>query len=158
MYIFSSLLIMNFRNHNRIEKKNRRLNQLIRKKCCWNCMQIGHLRFQCPYPRTIRCSFCRKPFVLTINCDCRGQNLNIDVSEHQVQELPNLDENRTPPMNEEYSAAVLVPMNLEDGSIQENIQDNLVVFVDNNEIEDEKYEEDRDVLEINAETDSLDEM
>lgn len=149
---------MNVRNQNKkkFEKKNRRLDQLIRKNCCWNCLQIGHLRFQCPYPKTIRCSFCRKPFVLTINCNCRGQNTKIDVPEHQRQESYNhCEENLNDPTNHEYSVSVVVPVKLENGSIHSVIEDNIVVFIDNSK---DQEEEDKDILEIHAETDSLNEL
>lgn len=70
-------------NQNRKQRKPKRLNRqprnafslellqhLFRTFSCWNCSQIGHNRFQCPYPRTIACSFCRTPGVLSTECNC----------------------------------------------------------------------------------------
>lgn len=147
----------NHYNNKKTEKKYRTLNRLIRKNCCWNCLQIGHLRFQCPYPKMIRCSFCRKPFVLTINCDCRGRSSNVsDVSAHQEQRCSNAEQNMIP-LNQEYSVSVMVPVNFENGTTHSVIEDNIVVFVDNAQ-EQVDNEDDRDILEIHAESESLDEL
>lgn len=42
-----------------------------RRSGCWNCNLQGHTFKNCRFPKTLRCSICRKPNVKTINCSCR---------------------------------------------------------------------------------------
>lgn len=41
---------------------------------CWNCNERGHRINDCPKPKVIRCFYCKKEGVRTVNCDCRQGN------------------------------------------------------------------------------------
>lgn len=141
------------------------INQLFRRVCCWNCFQIGHLRFQCPFPRAIRCSFCRKPFVLSTDCNCRYQN-SLNVSEHQYKRSSKRTHKKKSSLSKsdlrsKYNENVVVPIHASNGEIYPVEVDNLVVFVENEKIDermDIKENEDMDILEIHAETESLENL
>lgn len=105
------------RNSNRITKRSRHINHLIRKNCCWNCLQLGHMRFQCPFPRMIRCSFCRKPFVLSVNCTCRINEFH-EIPEQEEQVVNNeFDQVQDLTRKEQFNNTVLVPKTFKNGSI-----------------------------------------
>lgn len=107
------------------------------------------MRFQCPFPKILTCSFCQKRNVLTNNCDCVGardlRQPTVDLV-HEAQE---------PPLPE----VVLEPR----PQFELAQPDNLIVVVDNdyyqpqNELADSLLSdnEDADILEINADSDSL---
>lgn len=46
---------------------------------CWNCGAKTHKKNQCPHPRSLRCSRCRREGVMTSECSCR-QRANSSVS------------------------------------------------------------------------------
>lgn len=135
------------------------INQLIRRFCCWNCFQIGHLRFQCPFPRAIRCSFCRRPYVLSTNCNCRYQNHSNALqprkrSKRDHQRKFSLSNSK---IKQNYDQDVIVPMHASNGEMHPVKVDNIVVFVnrDNEETFNKDENEDMDILEIHAEDESL---
>lgn len=149
---------MNRKNHNAKRNQERKLNKMIRQLCCWNCFQTGHNRFQCPFPKTPSCSYCRKPSVLSINCGCDLSRADLPLQENNEQVVENMPE---------YDANVLVPVNDENGFIGYQENQNIILVVENhpdesNE-EENNYEEETDetddILEINAsETESLSEI
>lgn len=146
--------------HSKSQKKY--INEVIRKNCCWNCFQLDHLRFQCPYPRISRCSFCRKPYVRSCDCVCSEARRHFHVPEHN-------DGNSSCHLSEEVKVTeygtfhknILVPSNVEGKDTKFVLNENLVVFVEN-EVQDEQRnqeeEEDKDIIEIHAEEYSLDEI
>lgn len=138
---------MNRQNRNR-QRKEKKLNKLIRELCCWNCFQFGHKRFQCPYPKQTRCSFCRKPSVLSVECGCDLSQENLVLIEPQVvNEIANYDQN------------VMVPVNQPNGEIEYQQNENLVFILGNDNLSNEEIDhEGDDILEIHAETDSLDDL
>lgn len=134
------------------EKRIRHLNKLIRQNCCWNCLQGGHLRFQCPYPKMTRCSFCRKPFVLSINCNCKDSSQIQGVSAHLTNrnaEIQAVDD--TEPFHVER---VLVSLTQNESDVDPNI----LVFVENDVEIPKEDEEDKDILVINTDHEFLDEI
>lgn len=146
---------MNSRNR-KFNRRNtsqiHRINNLIRRNCCWNCLQVGHLRFQCPYPKSTRCSFCRKPFVRSINCNCPGSARIRGVPEHH-----NVQEDAIQPEDPQpiHIERVLICAN----DPQPDRQNDIVICVENDAYSpsDEEHE-DKDILEINTENDFLDEI
>lgn len=131
---------MNRRNNTRNRRNNeRKLNEIIRHLCCWNCFQIGHKRFQCPFPKVNSCSFCRKPQVMSTECGCPASRAHLVVPEPQ-----NIAHN--------YEQNVIVPIN--DGNEVAGYQemDNLMVVVDND------IHDDLDYIELHAESESLDDL
>lgn len=140
---------MNRKNFKKQRNLERQLNNLMRQLCCWNCFQVGHKRFQCPYAKQNSCSFCRKPSILSIECGCELSRLHISLPNHR-QEVAE----RIP-----YHDDVMVPVvNIRNGAVEYQRNDNLVIVVDNNDDQNEEDEVDNDVLEINADTDSLDDL
>lgn len=126
------------------------LNRLIRLHSCWNCHQIGHTRHQCPLPKSISCSYCKKPGVRTIDCGCCNQ-----------QCLPTTHRHPSPaPMAEAgFDLLVMVPDSNEPNQYKE--QDNLMVVIDNCNTENENPSDentDTEFLELDAEQDSLDDL
>lgn len=145
---------MNSRNrkfNRRHERAVRHLNTLIRKNCCWNCLQVGHLRFQCPYPKMTRCSFCRKPFVLSVNCNCKYSTKIQGVPAHQ-----RIHESFIQPVDPQpiHVERVLVSVH----ESESDLKDNIVVCIENDCQSPEEGEEDEDILEISTETDFLNEI
>ena len=107
------------------------LNMVIRRKCCWNCLQPGHLRFQCPYPKRFLCSFCHKLNVLTLECPCQNVTITLEQS---------------------YPTQPVEP------GISLPADENIIVIIPNipNDEQDSECESAlEDILEINAEPDSL---
>lgn len=129
---------MNRRNIRNRRKDERKLNEIIRHLCCWNCFQTGHKRFQCPFPKVDSCSFCRRPQVKSTSCGCPASRAHI---KHQnvVPELHNYNENVVVPIVEGNAVARYKKM------------DNLVVIVENEVVDD-----DQDYIELHAESESLD--
>lgn len=136
---------MNRRNRNLRRNSERKLNHIIRHLCCWNCFQVGHKRFQCPFPTSRSCSFCRRPQVLTVECGCEASREHLRVPEIQQPldaQIPN------------YNPDVLVPLINGDEVAGYEQVDNLVVFVENQSI----HENESDYLEIYAESDNLEDL
>lgn len=132
---------MNRFRFRRRQIQNRNLNKIIRNICCWNCFQVGHKRFQCPYPKINICSFCRRPGVLSVNCECKGSKKHFRAYQSEkvmVDSIPN------------YNPNVEIPiLNGNEVAGYEEVE-NLMVVVDN-ENEDE-------YLELHAESDSLEDL
>ena len=42
-----------------------------RRSGCWNCHKRGHTIKQCKFPKFLKCSFCGKANIKTIDCLCR---------------------------------------------------------------------------------------
>lgn len=125
------------------------LFRLIRSYSCWNCHQIGHTRHQCPYPKSISCSYCKRPGVRTIDCGCCYENKQIlPTSSHNVPAAS------TAPAG--YDLVVMVPDSNIPNEYKE--QDNLMVFVDNEHDNDSNEGTDTEFLELDAEQDSLDDL
>lgn len=154
------------RNQNRKSFNNRRnnkpnLNREIRKRCCWNCFQTGHLRYQCPFPKVDICSFCRHPGTRSSECKCLDSRTHFSTSIPIVTQ-PTENSNVLP----NYELNVVVPMNAHLENPQYEEMDNIVVFVDNNQnihedddnISNLYDEEDADIIELYAEEDDLSEM
>lgn len=128
------------------------LQHLIRMYCCWNCFQLGHNRHQCPFPRSISCSYCRRPGVLSSQCRCTTPNSYV----RRIQRVQNVSSDIG-----NYESNVHVP-NIEKNNI-ESQRENLVVFVNNNNssgniIEEDNSSETEEYLEINAEDESLEDI
>lgn len=70
--------------------RRRTLRRTERERVCWNCFMEGHLRFQCPYPKRIFCSYCRTPNVMTSECNC--QSNEVMVPEDIVDIIPPIEE------------------------------------------------------------------
>lgn len=135
----------NRKNDNKAVKFERKLNSLFRKNCCWNCFQVGHKRFQCPYPKIYNCSFCRRPSVLSVECGC-------ELSRQQL--APRRFENGNQITN--YNENIMVPVNQPNGSIEYQPNENLMVVIENEMLYEEISQDvNDDVLEIHAESDSL---
>lgn len=133
-----------------------KLNKEIRRSCCWNCFQTGHLRFQCPFPKVEVCSFCRHPGIRSSECNCPEARAHFNVSDKFANE-EHIRNSVLP-----YQLNVVVPVNAHCEQPQYVEKDNLVVFVENNQsIEDDEVitelcdEEDADVIELFAEEDDL---
>lgn len=155
-------------NNNRRNKKkwsnnqNRNLFHLLqriqRMYSCWNCHRFGHNRHQCLLPRTISCSFCRKPGVQTVDCRCQG-HINLAQRHNSYRTYQGAKLLNTA---EAYNPNVLVPNTSQPHSYIQ--RQNLVVSVPNDErIEGEMEtsqdeEEEEDILEIHPESDCLDEI
>lgn len=136
---------MNRRKQIRRRESERKLNKIIRHMCCWNCFQVGHKRFQCPYPTSRSCSFCRRPQVLTVECGCEASREHLGIPENQ--EPPNIE-------IPNYNPDVVVPV-LNGGQVAKYEEvDNLVVFVENQAMDDN----DLDTLELHAESDNLEDL
>lgn len=138
--------------------KKAKLNREIRRKCCWNCFQTGHLRFQCPFPKVEVCSFCRHPGIRSSECKCTEARAHFNVSENIAAEV-------VESISPSYQLNVVVPMNAHLENPQYEERDNIVVFVDNHQSTEsddlitELYdEEDADIIELYAEEDDLSEM
>lgn len=133
------------------------LQLLIRRYCCWNCFQMGHNRHQCPLPRIIACSYCRKPGVLTHQCNCEFSRFNSSYPR-------NHGANVRPVANDElpnYGNVVCVP-NAENNNMP-ILRENLVISIRNNEDEpvnepESTESEPDEFLELDAEDEPLDEM
>ena len=122
-----------------------RLDQsfLRRKQCCWNCFKIGHLRFQCPEPKRVMCSFCRKPATLSIECTCRSNpSQDIQLNPHEIASL----------QIAEFPEFVAVPNAQADEYVQ---LENLAVVIENDM---SQYNYENDILEIPMEYEPLDEI
>ena len=126
--------------------------KMTRKNYCWNCFNSGHMRFQCPFQKKISCSFCRKPNILTSDCTC-----NEYVGSPQRRNIQNLSNNELQAIQgSNYPAQVQVPITQSD---EYACRDNLVVIVNNSIPEiDSDDEDDRDILELYAESDSLEDI
>lgn len=147
--------------HNQRSKRRHRLfniqkfsfNQQIRRNCCWNCFGIGHLRFQCPYPKVTCCSYCRRPGVKSCDCLCMESRLGYNVPEHNL-ENQNSTNNKNPFKSTEYGCFlqnVIVPVNdIEKNDTQYVEKDNIVVVIPNDD------DEDLDYIDIHPEEDCLD--
>lgn len=140
------------------------VNQIIRKNCCWNCFQLDHLRFQCPYPKASKCSFCRKPDIRSSECNCSESRRHFHVPEQNDEALADhFNDKVRVTEHGSFSQNVLVPLN-HGGDIPKYIMnENIVVFVENEicngkEKKDEEDEEDKDIIEIHAEEYSLDDI
>lgn len=135
------------KNNRQRQLAEKRLKTLIRDLSCWNCFQFGHKRFQCPYPKQNRCSFCRKPYVLSVDCGCdlARQNFNV-VKPQVVNVIPNYAEN------------VIVPVRQLNGEVEYQQNDNILVIVGNENMNAENIKDGEDYLEINAETESLSDL
>lgn len=145
---------------NRSRSKRSSLNREIRRRCCWNCFQTGHLRFQCPFPKVEACSFCRHPGIRSSECKCSDARAYFNVSENIA-----IEETKGNCISPSYQLNVVVPINghLENPQYEE--RDNIVVFVDNHqstesdEVITELYdEEDADIIDLYAEEDDLSEI
>lgn len=130
----------NRRKQRSLEKK---LNHMIRQLCCWNCLQTGHKRFQCPFLKMKFCSFCRKPSVLTTECGCELSVLSIGHQNRRKREI----KKRTLPFEND----VIVPIvDEQNGSIGYRKDDNIAITIEN-EVDQQNNEIiDKDILEINA--------
>lgn len=64
--------------------------QSVRERVCWNCLQEGHLRFQCPNPKRIFCSYCRTPNVRSCECNCQSNEIEPAVIDPPIQEFENI--------------------------------------------------------------------
>lgn len=146
------------------KKKIRRLNKLIRKNCCWNCLQSDHLRYQCPYPKMTRCSFCLKPFVLSIECSCKASLKIKGVPAHQNPIVENhVKEQPVENFQPIHVERVLIPLSSGSDESNQGIRNDIAIFVENDiqsmsndeNGEDSNVEEDKDILEIIAEDDFL---
>lgn len=144
----------NSRRNKKINQNNiatRILQHLIRSHCCWNCFQLGHNRHQCPFPRSISCSYCRRPGVYSNQCKCTRRNSQVRYAQY-VEYVPSTSSN--------YENTVHVP-NTEKNNI-ESQRENLVVFINNNSNknneEHEEHSEQEEYLEIDAEDESLEDL
>lgn len=132
------------------------LQLLIRRYCCWNCFQMGHNRHQCPFPRIISCSYCRKPGVLSQQCNCDFSKLN---SSH-YRNCRNVETTSSMELVR-HENLVSVP-NPENNDVPV-LQENLLISISNNNDEptteqDPTESEQEDLLEIHAEDEPLDEL
>lgn len=131
------------RNANMLEV----LQHLLRNLSCWNCSQLGHNRFQCPFPKNHFCSFCRTPGVLTTKCSCFFARTNQCIPRIENREpnnrVLNVQDNNVEEGRKVLNKDDLVPM------------ENIVIEFQNDELEDPTSE---DYLEIDTERDFLDEM
>lgn len=139
---------MNRQNYKKQRKLEKQMNNLMRQLCCWNCFQLGHKRFQCPFPKQNSCSFCRKPSILSTECGCALSRQNVSLYNRRQQFAERIPT---------YDNDVLVPVvNNENGAVEYKRNDNLVIVVSNNE--NEETENDEDILIIDADTNSLNEF
>lgn len=146
-------------NHNRKQKRRMfnipkiAFNQQIRRNCCWNCFGIGHIRFQCPFPKVTCCSYCRRPGIQTRDCLCIESRLSYNVPEHKAYNQPPSN-NPHPLRSTEYGCFlqnVIVPVNDSENNNTEYVEkDNIVIVIPNQEVEDLDY------IEIHPEEDCLD--
>lgn len=139
------------------------VNKLIRKNCCWNCFQLDHLRFQCPYFKSLKCSFCRKPDVRSSECNCSESRRHFHVPEHNDEVPANyLNEEVRVTEYGSFSQKVLVPLNNDGETPSYVLNENIVVFIENESCNDkekqDEEEEDKDILEIHAEDCLLDDI
>lgn len=131
---------MNRKNKLR-RQSERKLNKIIRHLCCWNCFQVGHNRFQCPYPKTNKCSFCRRPQVLSTNCGCEASREHLEIPEPQNVEAVNVPD---------FNQNVVVPVMEGNEVVAYEEVENFMVDVEN--------ESGSDCLELHAESDSLEDL
>lgn len=144
--------------NNRRRSKKANLNQQIRQLCCWNCFQQGHLRFQCPFPKVEVCSFCRKPGIRSSNCSCDAarQHFNVSVQPDQNDKIAQMNS-----IALSYQENVLVPVNAHEENPQFEERDNIVIFLENHQSDEDEMitelydEDDTDVLDLYAEEDDL---
>lgn len=116
-------LIMNRKNRKQQRIVEKKMNNMIRQLCCWNCFQVGHKRFQCPFAKQICCSFCRKPSIRSVECGCELSREYVGLHNHR--------QNYTE-RNPSYDEDVLVPVvNDQNGAVKYKRNDNLLIFVDN---------------------------
>lgn len=47
-----------------------------RRTDCWNCGRTDHLKDRCPFPSSLKCSFCLKKNVRSDQCSCRNTRRN----------------------------------------------------------------------------------
>lgn len=99
----------------------------------------------------IRCSFCRKPFVLSINCNCEYSTGFQGVPAHQGIQEAIIQPVDPQPIHVER---VLVCVN----EPESDIKNNIVVCLENDCQVPEEDEEDKDILEIDTEIDFLNEI
>lgn len=139
------------KNRNQTNSAIHILQHLIRRYCCWNCYQLGHNRHQCPFPRSISCSYCRRPGVLSTQCNCTNHTSHV----RRAQFVDNVSH-----FEGTYERTVHVP-NIEKNNI-ESQRENLIVFVDNQPSQNNENEESdvepEEYLEINAEDESLEDI
>lgn len=135
----------NNRNRNKRRETERKLNNIIRHVCCWNCFQVGHKRFQCPFPKTPSCSFCRRPQVLTVECGCAASRSHFQISDPQNQLHTQLSN---------YNLEVVGPVSNRNEVAEFDEMDNLVVVIEN----ENAYDNDSDFLELHAESDNLEDI
>lgn len=122
-----------------LQRQKRQRNRRL--KCCWNCFNKGHLRFQCPEPKRISCSFCRKPNILSSDCACQTISLH-PIEVHEIQAA-------------NYNLFVELPRIQPDEA--RNV-DNLVIVIENPPNPSSDEEVDLDILEIHPEDDCLDDI
>lgn len=147
MFLFEILVTKNMRNSRRFKRPLS--TKRTRKDCCWNCFKIGHLRFQCPYPKRVLCSFCKNPGVRSCDCSCSEARKHFNpISVEIPQNLP--IENMEIP---NYNENVLVPINNGNDSQYQEME-NYVIFVVNN-LNEIDEEEDKDIIEIHPENEDL---
>lgn len=127
------------------------LQQLLRSCSCWNCHQVGHTRHQCPYPKSISCSFCKTPGTRTIDCKCNHQLFQIPINNNPSVDNPAVE--------------VVVP-SPQLQNIQPEDRENIIVVIENDNMPNETLERDTetesnegtDYLELDAEDSSLDDL
>lgn len=131
-------------------RKQKSLNRKIRQLSCWNCFQFGHVRFQCPFPKSNVCSFCRRPGIRSCDCPCPDarnhfnviNNVQIENLNNEIVDVP------------QYNLNVMVPVNGNDENVHYEEVNNIIVFLEN----DLNEEEDKDYIDIHAENEDLSEM
>lgn len=138
---------MNHQNRRKQRSLENKMNNMIRQLCCWNCFQVGHKRFQCPFLKTPCCSFCRKPSVLTVNCGCdlSKAHIGLHIRRNPMKKQPS-----------KYENDVIVPkVNEQNGSVEYKRDDNLVVFIENESTDQNEETIDNDILEIHVDNEFL---
>lgn len=127
-------------NNNLAGNVLRILQMLIRSQSCWNCHQFGHTRHHCLEPRRIFCSFCKNPRVQTKDCSCHHR---------KSSGCHGRTKNQVPKVN---------PSNVQPEAFIP--KENIIVHIPNQENiqTPSESEMDEDVLEIEAETDSLEDI
>jgi hypothetical protein len=137
------------RSQNSRRKRNN-LNRKIRLLSCWNCFQLGHVRFQCPFPKNNICSFCRRPGIRSCDCSCAEARRHFSVLNNRppfgkimavLNNIQDIDVSC-------YNPNVMIPIS---GRYEE--EKNIVVVIENDLKA--NIEEDRDVIDIFAEDDDL---
>lgn len=146
---------MESRNQKWRRNRNKKIRKLRfystnRQSICWNCLEFGHLRFQCSLPKKDICSFCHRTGVRSCDCSCTEAMNHFSVKPEANNIVTN-DENsiEIPP----YERNVMVPIVNQNNVTNYQRMDNMVIFVDNRHQQPE--EEDRDFIEIHPEDEDL---